>query len=60
MIRNGALPGLSNSVSPPPRVDRFGAYVGAGLTAFGMLPGRPADEFGIAANMARNGAQYVA
>ena len=43
-----------------PRVDRFGAYVGAGLTAFGMLPGRPADEFGIAANMARNGAQYVA
>ena len=42
-----------------PRVDRFGTYVGAGLTAFGMLPGRPADEFGIAAAMARNGAQYV-
>lgn len=25
-----------------------------------MLPGRPADEFGIAGAMARNGAQYIA
>jgi len=43
-----------------PRVGRFGTYVGGGLAAFGMLPGRPVDELGIAAAMARNGAQYVA
>jgi len=43
-----------------PRVDRFGAYAGAGITAFGVVPSRPADEFGLAVAMARNGAQYIA
>lgn len=42
------------------RTDRFGSYVGAGLTASG-LPGLAADdEAGIAVGVARNGAHYVA
>ena len=40
-------------------VDRFGTYVGAGLTAMGLVPSRPNDEFGVAVAMARNGGAYI-
>jgi porin len=42
------------------RVDRFGWYIGSGLIAMGMLPGRPDDEVGIATAVARNGSHYIA
>ncbi len=46
--------GVADSV-----VDRFGTYVGAGLTMSALLPNRPDDQFGIAAAMARNGSSYI-
>jgi porin len=42
------------------QVNRFGVYIGAGLVATGALPGRPDDELGLAAAMARNGSHYLA
>ena len=42
------------------RVGRFGSYVGAGLTAKGLMPGRPDDEIGLALARAANGAHYRA
>jgi porin len=42
------------------RVDRFGAYLGAGITASNFLAGRPDDEAGIALAHARNGSHYMA
>lgn len=41
-------------------VDRIGAYIGAGLVASGVFPGRPDDQLGLAVAMARNGAGYLA
>lgn len=41
------------------RVDRFGAYLGTGLTAVGVLPDRPTDELGLALAYARNGSHYM-
>ena len=41
------------------RVDRFGAYLGTGLTAVSVLPGRPTDELGLALAYARNGSHYM-
>jgi len=41
-------------------VDRFAGYIGAGLTAFGLISGRPNDELGIAAAMAANSSHYIA
>ncbi len=41
------------------RVDRFGAYLGTGLTAMGAFEGRPADELGIGLAYARNGSHYM-
>src|SRR5207244_6163291 len=41
------------------RVDRFGSYVGAGLTAVGIVPGRDKDELGLAFAYARNGSHYL-
>jgi porin len=40
-------------------VDRIGTYVGAGLVASGVFPGRPDDQLGIAVAMARNGSGYI-
>ena len=40
-------------------VDRFGAYLGTGLTAVGVLEGRPTDELGIGLAYARNGSHYM-
>jgi len=40
-------------------VDRFGTYVGAGLTVSGLIPSRPDDELGLATAMARNGSHYI-
>jgi porin len=40
------------------RVNRFGSYVGAGLVASGLIPGRQ-DELGIAVALARNGSHYL-
>jgi porin len=42
------------------RVDRFGAYLGGGLTAVGVFANRPADELGLGVAYARNGSHYVA
>ena len=41
-------------------VDRIGTYIGVGLVASGVFPGRPDDQLGIGAAMARNGSRYVA
>jgi porin len=43
-----------------PAVDRFGMYLATGLTITGLFPGRPNDEAGISAAIARNGSHYVA
>jgi porin len=42
------------------RVDRFGTYLGSGLTAVGLFANRPADELGLGLAYARNGSHYVA
>lgn len=39
--------------------DRFGTYIGAGLTLSGAFPNRPDDEIGLAMAMARNGSRYL-
>jgi porin len=41
------------------RVDRFGSYLGAGLTAVGVIAGRDTDELGLAFAHARNGSHYM-
>jgi porin len=41
------------------RVDRFGRYLGAGLTAPGLVANRPSDELGLAVAYARNGSHYM-
>jgi porin len=41
------------------RVDRFGAYLGTGVTAVGILEGRATDELGLAVAYARNGSHYM-
>lgn len=41
-----------------PRVDRFGSYIGFGTTAAGLIPGRGADQFGVAVAIAGNGTRY--
>ena len=41
------------------RVDRFGSYIGAGLTGTGVFKGRGADELGLAVAYARNGTHYM-
>jgi porin len=41
------------------RVDRFGSYLGAGLTATGIIAGRWTDELGLALAYARNGSHYM-
>jgi porin len=41
------------------RVDRLGAYLGAGLTAVGVVDGRSTDELGLALAYARNGSHYM-
>jgi porin len=41
------------------RVDRFGSYIGAGLTAVGTVAGRDSDELGLAFAYARNGSNYI-
>jgi porin len=46
--------GLANPV-----VDRFGAYIGAGVVMSGLFAGRPRDKIGLAMAMARNGSSYI-
>ena len=41
------------------RVDRFGAYLGAGLTVMGIFAGRATDELGLGLAYARNGSHYM-
>jgi porin len=41
------------------RVDRFGSYLGAGLTAPSLIANRAADELGLAVAYARNGSHYM-
>lgn len=41
-------------------VDRIGTYIGAGLVASGVFPGRTDDQLGIGVAMARNGSGYIA
>jgi porin len=40
-------------------VDRFGSYIGAGVTVAGLIRDRPDDELGLAMAMARNGSHYI-
>ena len=42
------------------RVDRFGAYLGAGIAATALLPGRDNDQAGFGLALARNGTHYRA
>jgi porin len=41
------------------QVDRFGSYLGTGLTVVGLFEGRPADELGLGLAYARNGSHYL-
>ena len=41
------------------RVDRFGAYLGVGLTALGLFEGRSGDELGLGLAYAHNGSHYM-
>lgn len=41
------------------RVNRFRAYVGTGLVATGLLPGRSGDELGAALAWAQNGSHFM-
>jgi porin len=41
------------------RVDRFGAYLGSGLTVVGLFEGRAADQLGLGLAYARNGSHYL-
>jgi porin len=41
------------------RVNRFASYVGAGLTATALIPGRAQDELGIAVARAHNGSRFI-
>jgi porin len=41
------------------RVERFGAYLGCGLTGVGLFAERPADELGLGLAYARNGSHYL-
>jgi porin len=40
-------------------VNRFGSYIGAGIAAQGLIPGRPNDEIGFGVASARNGFSYL-
>lgn len=42
------------------RVNRFGSYLGFGVTAAGLIRSRPNDQFGVAVASARNGSHYLA
>lgn len=43
-----------------PHIDRFGSYLGAGLTAGAIVPGRSNDQLGMGVAYARNGSHYLA
>jgi porin len=53
------LTGFVQAAYGDSRVDRFGAYLGTGLTAVGVFEGRAADELGLALAYARNGSHYM-
>lgn len=59
-LAGGKLTGFFQLGVSDSRVGRFGAYIGGGLTAVGMVPGRPNDEIGIAFARAENGAHFRA
>ena len=42
-----------------PGADRFGRYIGAGLTAYDVFPDRSGDRLGIAAAIAQSGSGYI-
>jgi porin len=42
------------------RVNRFGSYLGAGVTADGFVPGRAQDEIGLAVAVGQAGSHFVA
>lgn len=53
------LTGFVQAGTGDARVGRFGAYLGTGLTAVGVLEGRATDELGLALAYARNGSHYT-
>jgi len=59
-LAGGTLTGFFQLGVSDSRVGRFGAYFGGGLTAVGMVPGRPNDEIGVAFARAENGAHFRA
>jgi Carbohydrate-selective porin len=54
----GKLAGFVQAGVADGRAGRFGFYLGAGLTAVGIVPSRPDDELGIAFARAQNGAHF--
>jgi porin len=54
-----AVTGFVQSGVADSRVNRFNAYLGAGVTATGFVPGRAADTLGLALAIARNGDAYL-
>ncbi|MDR3528311.1 MAG: carbohydrate porin, partial [Rhizomicrobium sp.] len=57
-LGSGKLTGFAQLGISDGRVGRFGAYLGAGLTAVGLVAGRPNDELGLAVARAQNGAHF--
>lgn len=55
----GRLAGFVQVGVADARVNRFDAYLGVGVVATGLVPGRPGDEIGLALASARNGRHYL-
>jgi porin len=55
----GKVAGFVQLGAADARVNRFDGYLGIGVVATGFVPGRPTDELGLAAAMARNGRHYL-
>jgi porin len=55
----GAVSGFLEAGLGDDRVNRFGSYVGLGMTGRGLIAGRPDDEIGLAAAIGRNGSHFL-
>lgn len=53
------LSGFMQAGIGDPRVGRFGAYLGIGAVARGVIHGKPADEVGLGVATAFNGLHYI-
>ncbi|HEX3664213.1 MAG TPA: carbohydrate porin [Rhizomicrobium sp.] len=55
----GAVSGFLEAGIGDDRVNRFGSYVGLGVTGRGLIAGRQDDEIGLAAAIGRNGSHFL-